>query len=252
MQLSVNLKPEKRALKDQYFEQMKTKYFIPHHDTNIPPSLDAASKHVKHEFLKWAEIYELPAGEADVLVFHLGTLGAITSASHVVLENVPVDGDTKQLFHNFFGSEGSHEMEDKLVKTDYQYIPQGQDAEPIMNTTDLFPQPTQFKNVPSQILCDPYPQQHSPMNSDYYSAEYGMHPRYEHSRRQYQQQQIPAIDSALNFTRQMLNEQPIMSHPPQHSQSTTYHQQRSSPFSTGIHHNHPYSGRSVIATPRYY
>jgi hypothetical protein len=164
VQLTVNLKPDKRALKDRYYNQAKTKYFHPDPTTGVPPSLKAAANHVKSEFQKWADLYELPPGEATVLMSQLGTLGAIASASHAVLENVPVDQDTKNLLHNFFGSEGKAQINmtaDELVEDDDNTLGQWDE-----NVFEFAPSPVLFAQVPSQIVCkEPHPQQYSPMHS---------------------------------------------------------------------------------------
>jgi hypothetical protein len=164
VQLTVNLKPDKRALKDRYYSQAKTKYFRPDPTTGVPPSLKAAANHVKSEFHKWADLYELPPGEATILMSQLGTLGAIASTSCDVLENLPVDQDTKFLLHSFFGSEGKVQIEmiaDEFVEDHDNALNQWDE-----NAFEFAPSPLLFAHVPSQIVCkESYPQQQSPMHS---------------------------------------------------------------------------------------
>ena len=161
--------------------QARTKFFFPDPVTGIPPSIDAASIHIKHEFRKWADTYELPAGEAEVFFSYLGSLGAIARASHVELEHVPVDEDTKHLLHNFFGSESNpqrNNLNEHTLESESNF------------ELDFPPHPPPppssygYVNVPSQIFCVPQPCEYTPMQSDRLQRHVAYDPR-----QQFQQNQ---------------------------------------------------------------
>ena len=99
----------KRELRERYFESQGKRYFLPlEGGTFIPKtSAPAAAAHLAVAFRSWAERFDLPTGEADVLMSLLGTLGNIASADDEILDGVPIEERSKRALHAFFGSEGN-------------------------------------------------------------------------------------------------------------------------------------------------
>jgi hypothetical protein len=110
---------QKRDVKHLYFNKQREKHYLPdsRSSTNgraggaiIPPSYSAsAAKHVAEALRQWGERFDLPPGEADVLMSLLGTLGDIATADDNVLASIPMEDRSKQILHAFFGSHGTME-----------------------------------------------------------------------------------------------------------------------------------------------
>lgn len=93
--------------KSQFFQKQHEKYYLPADPTvhSIPrSSAPAAARHVAEAFRTWAERFDLPPGEANVLMSLLGSMGAIigTLNDDESLRSVPVDERTKQILRDFF------------------------------------------------------------------------------------------------------------------------------------------------------
>jgi hypothetical protein len=117
---------KKRDIRELYFDKQRERYFLPHDSsspscttptftrssssstTNIPmSSAPYAATHVAEALRHWAMRFDLPPGEANVLMSMLGTLGEIVTADDdPTLQTVPIDDRTKRLLHVFFGSKG--------------------------------------------------------------------------------------------------------------------------------------------------
>jgi len=106
--LADSMSPAKRQLKREFFQRQRQAYFLPSEGGRIDTSLDSqAASHVAAALREWADVFELPSGEADVLMGILGSLGAIATANDEQLARVPVEDRTKAILHMFFGSAGS-------------------------------------------------------------------------------------------------------------------------------------------------
>ena len=108
--LADSMSPAKRQLKQEFFQRQRQAYFLPSESGGgrMDPSLDPqAASYVASAIREWADVFELPAGEADVLMGILGSLGAIATANDEQLARVPVEDRTKAILHMFFGSPGS-------------------------------------------------------------------------------------------------------------------------------------------------
>lgn len=93
-------KSKKRHL---YYQRQMAAHFVPPNNTaNAQEHQRAAMVHVAEALRKWADRYELPPGEINVLMSLMGTLGNISKAGRL-LENAPVEERTKQLVCAFFG-----------------------------------------------------------------------------------------------------------------------------------------------------
>lgn len=114
---------KKRDIRQLYFDKQRERYFLPRDSsspscttptftrsssTNIPmSSAPYAATHVAEALRHWAMRFDLPTGEANVLMSMLGTLGEIVTADDdPTLQSVPIDDRTKRLLHVFFGSKG--------------------------------------------------------------------------------------------------------------------------------------------------
>jgi hypothetical protein len=96
--------------KRMYFEKQHQKYFLPK-PRHIPAtSRPAATKYVADAFWLWADRFELPEGEADVIMSLLGSMQAIGTADKKVLRSVPIDSRSKKYLLQFFGSMSEDEV----------------------------------------------------------------------------------------------------------------------------------------------
>jgi hypothetical protein len=110
---------QKRGVKHLYFNKQREKHYLPDSrsstnggagGTKISPSYSAsAAKHVAEALRQLGERFDMPPGEADVLMSLLGTLGDIATADDNVLANIPMEDRSKQILHAFFGSHGTME-----------------------------------------------------------------------------------------------------------------------------------------------
>lgn len=91
------LTPARRDLKKQFHDSVKAKNFV-----GDSPS-KAAAMHVTTAFRNWANRFELPVGESDVLMSRFGTISGIGTAD---LSAAPLYDRTKDKLHSFFGSHG--------------------------------------------------------------------------------------------------------------------------------------------------
>jgi hypothetical protein len=103
---------KKKDAKHAYFEKQRERFFLPTSSITSTNSIPmacapAAAAHVAEALREWAQSFDLPPGEANVLMSLLGTLGDIVTADDHVLESVPIDDRTKRLLHVFFGSSGN-------------------------------------------------------------------------------------------------------------------------------------------------
>ena len=118
-----SLKPEKRALKEKYFQSQAKTLFLPNsvqNNTNPnsigdPPSekADIASIYVVKAFQTWAADYlGISIVEANILMKALGSLRKIISADEATLAQVPVSESCRQKVFHFFASEISEDEEE--------------------------------------------------------------------------------------------------------------------------------------------
>lgn len=98
-----SLKPARRALKEQYFDQMRAKYFLPDSETGEPPIPNGAVSHVAGEFRALAERFGFPPGEADIIMSSLGSISNIAKAD-LSDSSMPIDETSKHILNQFFGS----------------------------------------------------------------------------------------------------------------------------------------------------
>ena len=105
------LTPASRNLKKQYHHSVKSKNFV---GDNTSSSKAAAIMHVATAFRNWANRFELPVGEADVLMSRFGSISGIGTAE---LNAAPLYDSTKDKLHSFFGSHhhGRRQMQEQPV-----------------------------------------------------------------------------------------------------------------------------------------
>lgn len=110
-----SLSQERKASKKAFLRRLETKFFLPSFPSNVDSTeatedtVDpaAVSSHVTGALLEMARIFELPVGEAKILL-ELGDLKTIATADDSLLDTIPLDPRTRKILHSFFGSsEGS-------------------------------------------------------------------------------------------------------------------------------------------------
>jgi hypothetical protein len=108
------LTPSKQKLKQGLCECYRQESFLPspkEKGAMAPPLRRAAAAQTFHAMREWAAYMNLPHGEVDVLMAHVGSLEAVVQHAAVGFPGVPLEERTKQLLHQFFhsdvGKEGS-------------------------------------------------------------------------------------------------------------------------------------------------
>ncbi|CAJ1965053.1 unnamed protein product [Cylindrotheca closterium] len=106
------LHPSTEERKQKYFAQKHKQLFLPQ-PTLIPPTSHAdGAKHVRETIAAWADRFEFPPTEAEVLCNMTKNLQTIASADSGVLQGIPLDPRTKQCMMQFFGT-GPLEQEEE-------------------------------------------------------------------------------------------------------------------------------------------
>ena len=107
MSMLDTLKPARRALKEQYYDQMATKFYLPDKTTGAPPASGGAANQVACEFRSWADRAMLPPGEADLVMSAFGSVSGIAGATYDTLPDVIDESSKHKLLAFFHGSEVS-------------------------------------------------------------------------------------------------------------------------------------------------
>jgi hypothetical protein len=99
--------PAKRALRREFVERQRLAYFLPEDASGFPhPNADSrAASHAATAFREWAQLFEFPAGEADVLLSIMGTLENVVTGNGQSLAIAPVEDRSKEMLHAFFESQ---------------------------------------------------------------------------------------------------------------------------------------------------
>mmetsp|Transcript_46963 Transcript_46963/g.98525 ORF Transcript_46963/g.98525 Transcript_46963/m.98525 type:complete len:455 (+) Transcript_46963:83-1447(+) len=99
------LTPEKREKRKKYFAQIASKNYFPSEGSQ--PTKEAVANHVTKIFNDWAERFEMPNGDSNVILSMLGSLGNVAAANKGTMDEVPIRNDSKELISRFFGGESS-------------------------------------------------------------------------------------------------------------------------------------------------
>ncbi|KAL7519323.1 hypothetical protein ACHAWX_004790 [Stephanocyclus meneghinianus] len=103
-----SLSPEKREKKRQYFAQIANQNYLPNKENGNDPTNESIANHVSKTFHEWAERFEMPQGDSNVLLNFMGTLGDVITADAKALDDVPIRNATKEIVSLFFGSSKDH------------------------------------------------------------------------------------------------------------------------------------------------
>jgi hypothetical protein len=105
--------PERKESKLVLFRRLEAKHFHPcnsdageRNQEASSSSSAAASVHVAGGLREIAKTFELPPGEANILMSELKDLRTIATADDSLLEMIPIDQRTRRVLHGFFGSSG--------------------------------------------------------------------------------------------------------------------------------------------------
>lgn len=90
-----SLSPEKREKKRQYFAQIANQNYLPNKENGNDPTNESIANHVSKTFHGWAERFEMPQGDSNVLLNFMGTLGDVITADAKALDDVPIRNATK-------------------------------------------------------------------------------------------------------------------------------------------------------------
>jgi hypothetical protein len=120
------LHPERRKMREKYYEHTRSLHFLPAENDEFAKVVDThqIATHVSAQIRSLADRLQLGAGEAEILMRRLGSLQRIATADHRVLEHMPIDDASKEKLHEFFGTEGNPNMQ---VEQNYNSLPPQQE-----------------------------------------------------------------------------------------------------------------------------
>ena len=103
-----SLSQERKASKKAFLRRLETKFFLPSFPSTTTEAVEtvdpsAVASHVAGALLEMTRIFELPPGEAEILM-ELGDLKTIATADDSLLQTIPLDPRTRKILHSFFGS----------------------------------------------------------------------------------------------------------------------------------------------------
>ena len=99
------LHPDRRQLREQYYQHIRTLHFLPHPTRGDVPDPRQASNCVAQEIRALAVHLGLAAGEDEILMNRLTNLATIANADYRVLRQIPIEEASKRKLHDFFGSQ---------------------------------------------------------------------------------------------------------------------------------------------------
>jgi len=106
------LTPARRNLKKQFYDAVKSKNFV-----GDKTAREAAAAHVTAAFRNFAQRFELPVGEEDVLLSRFGSISGIGTAD---LSSAPIYDTTKDTLTAFFGSHHGRQSVDDIHQSNSQ------------------------------------------------------------------------------------------------------------------------------------
>jgi hypothetical protein len=90
-----SLSPLKREKRKQYFTQIGNQHYLPNKETKSDPTKESIANHVSKAFHAWAERFEMPEGDSNVLLNIMGSLGDVVGADTKALDDLPIRNATK-------------------------------------------------------------------------------------------------------------------------------------------------------------
>jgi hypothetical protein len=96
-------KPEKREKKQKYYETEAARNFLIDPNSGQPPTQQTIPPHTADAFGTWADRFELPQGESDILLRYFRSLQGVISADASALKDVPILDSSKEAVLRFFG-----------------------------------------------------------------------------------------------------------------------------------------------------
>lgn len=166
---------QKKELRWAYFERQQARYFLPVQGS-IPESCrHTAAIHIAEALRSWADRFDMPPGEVNVLMSMMGSLEKIVTADG--LDMIPVEERTKRLLRAFFGrpqeplpenhrSDMTHERQGYME----HILPQDPDQQALITISDFpqqlrLPHSTTTLNQESMVGLYPHPVHRFPRNT---------------------------------------------------------------------------------------
>jgi hypothetical protein len=123
------------AKKRLYFEKQHQRYFLPRPNHIPTTSIPAGASHIGAAVSDWANRFEFPPGEENVIASMLGTLQVIGTADDRVLQAIPLDSRSKECMILFFGSMGEEDLMERNNSSSGGY----HDTSPLSNMMSEVP-----------------------------------------------------------------------------------------------------------------
>ena len=98
-----SLKPEKRQLKQAFYEQHRQAHYLP---PTTPETERTAASHVVTALYEWSQTNQIPDREIDLVIRFCGSLETIVEHSVTGLSGAPISQRTKNLLQQFFHGDG--------------------------------------------------------------------------------------------------------------------------------------------------
>jgi hypothetical protein len=100
-----SLSLEKKEKKRQYFTKIANQNYLPT-DNGTEPTKEAIANHVSKTFNAWAERFEMPEGDSNILLSMMESLNNVVTTDANMLEEAPIRNATKEMLGAFFGTCG--------------------------------------------------------------------------------------------------------------------------------------------------
>lgn len=104
------LHPDRRQLREQYYQHIRTLHFLSHPTTGDVSDPRQASNCVAREIRALCAHLGLAAGEDEILMNRLTNLATIAAADYRVLRPIPIEDASKRKLHDFFGTQADPQI----------------------------------------------------------------------------------------------------------------------------------------------
>ena len=171
------LHPDRRKLREKYYEHTRSLHFLPDATTGDVPDPSQVSIRVANEIRELANLLGLAAGEDEILMRRLGSLAKIASADYRVLQDIPIDEASKRKLHEFFGSQADPNLpQQHQASYDLGNNHQSFDEMPDYNEFLQEQTQNQFSRQPDPTAAPYQP----PMTAPHYGQPMGQHTPFSH------------------------------------------------------------------------
>ncbi len=255
------LHPDRRQLREQYYQHVRTLHFLSHPTTGDVSDPRQASKCVAQEIRALSAHLGLAAGEDEILMNRLNNLATIAAADYRVLSPIPIEDSSKRKLHEFFGSQSDPQIpprshNDEAIHRQAVHSSHDASFDQHLHHGMCDPMDSNFTTAPDfdEFLALEYRGQANPQSLNlhpqrtavpsrfgsqqmrppfaHHHGDYGIHPKHYQNSRQHRWSQSLAYErqpfAASSHNSMMMERPPDFQYGPT---SQWLHQQSSIPFS---------------------